>query len=272
MMKLIQNEMIKIISKKSSWIYFIILALMLLVGVPLFKFIMGTILQHNAPSNWEYMETVVPFISSFVTLFTVIVGSGNVAAEFSDGTIKQLLIRPHQRWKILLSKYIAITLYSAALLLFLLLFSYLTGLLFFGNGSFNAASSVLFDAPETGSKMAIGQFFFYRFVLYIPGLLIVTSISFMLSSLFRSQALAVGLGIFVLFFSSTTGQIITFLMNKYSWMKYLIFPHLDMTKYAVMPDMMKGITIPFSLSILFLYYAVFMALTFIFFQRRDISI
>ena len=49
---------------------------------------------------------------SLVTLFTVIVGAGIVAAEFSQGTIKMLLTRPVNRWKILTSKYITTMLFG----------------------------------------------------------------------------------------------------------------------------------------------------------------
>lgn len=271
MISLIENEFIKIFSRISSWVYMIILTVMLFAGALLMKIVLGQMMPESPPTNWEYMELVVPFVASFVTLFTVIVGSGNVAAEFSDGTIKQLLIRPYQRWKILLSKYIAITLYSAILLVLLLFFGFIFGLLFYGVSDFSAESKIVssMNGNPTGG---IGKLFFYHFLLFIPSLLIVTSFAFMLSTLFRSQAVAVGLGVFILFSSSTAGQVISLFMNKYHWMKFLIFPHLDLTKYAVSPVIMKGITLPFSLSILLIYYVIFMALTFIFFQKRDISI
>ena len=224
----------------------------------------------NAKTNWHFMNDVVVGVSSLVTLFVVVVGSANVAAEFSDGTIKQLLIRPHQRWRILLSKYIAVIIYALLLVLTLIVSGFIIGLLLFGSGDFNMK---MFEITLEGRKVAIvGTQFLLKMLYFIPSLLIIMTIAFMLSTLFKSQALAVGIGIFVLFFSSTLGGIILMLADKYAWAKLLIFPHLDLTVYALQDRILEDITLPVSLSILAVYYAVFMMLTFFFFQKRDISI
>lgn len=224
----------------------------------------------NEKTNWHFMNDVVVGVSSLVTLFVVVVGSANVAAEFSDGTIKQLLIRPHQRWRILLSKYIAVIIYALLLVLTLIVSGYIIGLILFGSGDFNMK---MFEITLEGRKVAeVGTQFLLKMLYFIPSLLIIMTIAFMLSTLFKSQALAVGIGIFVLFFSSTIGGIILMLADKYTWAKFLIFPHLDLTVYALQDRILEDITMPVSLAILAVYYAIFMMLTFFFFQKRDISI
>ena len=224
----------------------------------------------NEKTNWHFMNDVVVGVSSLVTLFVVVVGSANVAAEFSDGTIKQLLIRPHQRWRILLSKYIAVIIYALLLVLTLIVSGFIIGLILFGSGDFNMK---IFEITLEGRKVAVvGTQFMLKMLYFIPSLLIIMTIAFMLSTLFKSQALAVGIGIFVLFFSSTLGGIILMLADKYTWAKFLIFPHLDLTVYALQDRILEDITMPVSLSILAIYYAIFMMLTFFFFQKRDISI
>jgi ABC-2 type transport system permease protein len=224
----------------------------------------------TAKTNWHFMNDVVVGVSSLVTLFVVVVGSANVAAEFSDGTIKQLLIRPHRRWSVLLSKYIAVIIYAMLMVVTLIVSGYLIGLILFGSGDFNMK---IFEFTLEGRKEAIvGTQFFLKMLYFIPSLLMVMTIGFMLSTLFKSQALAVGIGIFVLFFSSTLGGIILMLADKYTWAKFLIFPHLDLTVYALQDRILENITLPVSLSILAIYYAGFMMITFFFFQKRDISI
>jgi ABC-2 type transport system permease protein len=224
----------------------------------------------TAKTNWHFMNDVVVGVSSLVTLFVVVVGSANVAAEFSDGTIKQLLIRPHRRWSILLSKYIAVIIYAMLMVVTLIVSGYLIGLILYGSGDFNMK---IFEFTLEGRKEAIvGTQFFLKMLYFIPSLLMVMTIAFMLSTLFKSQALAVGIGIFVLFFSSTLGGIILMLADKYTWIKFLIFPHLDLTVYALQERILENITLPVSLSILAIYYAIFMMITFFFFQKRDISI
>lgn len=224
----------------------------------------------NAPSNWRFMNDMVVGIGSVVTLFVVIVCSGNVSAEFSDGTIKQLLIRPHKRWSILLSKYIAVILYALLLVGTLIVSGYVVGLVLFGNGDFFA--KVFEVSLEGRHAVAVGPQFFLKVFYYLPSLLMIMTIAFMLSTLFKSQALAVGGGMFVLFVSSTLRGIILLLSAKYAWAKLLIFPHLDLVPYASQEQLMAGVTLPFSLSILGIYYVLFIVATFWFFQRRDVSI
>ena len=66
-------------------------------------------------------------VISLIALFAIVMGGGIVANEFSEGTIKLLLIRPSKRWKILLSKYISVIGYTLLMLLVLLVVSFLLG-------------------------------------------------------------------------------------------------------------------------------------------------
>ena len=225
----------------------------------------------DAHSNWHFMNNVVIPLGSFVTLFSVIVGSANVSSEFASGTIKQLMIRPHARWKILLSKYIAVTAYAVLLLAVLLIAGYLIGLLFQGSGSFHMKMIENTVGDSQYKIKEIGPQFFLKFALYLPSLVMVSAIAFMLSTLFKSQALAVGIGIFALFITNTLGGIFLFLMDRYHWLKFLIFPHLDLSVYAYQDKLTDGVTLPFSLITLAVYYVVFMTLTFWYFQKRDIA-
>ncbi|MFE7062885.1 ABC transporter permease [Sutcliffiella sp. NPDC057660] len=314
MIGLFKNEMMKIFSKKSSWIYIAILVIGVVAGAIIYDKVYGEPNENwkseaqaeivelqtglaEAPEDekefyqsqidekqqfidaninptekvsWHFMNDVVFGLTIFVTLFTVIVCSANVSAEFSDGTIKQLLIRPHRRWSILLSKYVSVILYSVVMLAVLLLAGYLVGILFFGAGDFSMKSIVY--TMDGQKEVAIGTQFFTSILYFLPSLLMVMTISFMLSTLFKSQALAVGIGIAVLFFSSVLGGMIIFLAEKFTWVKFLIFPHMDLTIYALQDKILQDVTLPISLTILLVYYVIFMALTFLFFQKRDISI
>ena len=328
MIGLIQNELVKIWEKKSSWIFAVILVLILIGGsiiemklspqdkgddwrasvqseiskleekLPtaqteesLFNsgkdyewedtkdYIEMTIqnYQHNLDENvspyttsWSNMNSMVFPLTSLITLFVVIICAGNVSSEFSDGTIKQLLIRPHRRWKILLSKYISLLVYSAALLVLLIIAGYLISIAFFGVGDF---SNKVFVFGMEGEIAKNGGIYFFRSILYyIPGFILILTLAFMLSTLFKNQAIAVGIGIFVLFVSTTLGGLIQMFAESYSWAKVLVFPHLDQTVFLTQDKILETITMPMSLGILFIYYCIFMAITFFFFQKKDVSI
>ncbi len=224
----------------------------------------------TAKNNWHFMNDVVIGVTTLVTLFSVIVASAVVAAEFSDGTIKQLLIRPHKRWKVLLSKYVSVLLYALILMATLFVSGFIVGILFFGLGDFQTP---FFEYTLDGQKEAVlGTQFLLKTVYFLPSLLMITTISFMLSTLFKSQAVAVGIGIFVLFVSNTLGGLIIMLAEEYTWAKFLIFPHLDLTVFAFQDKILQNITLAGSLLILTVYYIVFMIATFVYFQKRDVSI
>src|SRR5699024_271444 len=77
-------------------------------------------------NNWTFMNSQASNIFIvFALLFVIIISSDNVSGEFSRGTIKMLMVRPHSRWKILLSKYVAVLLFSLFMLLLLFVLSWL---------------------------------------------------------------------------------------------------------------------------------------------------
>ena len=223
-------------------------------------------------TTWTFMSDWVISFTSFVTLFAVIVCSASVSSEFSDGTIKQLLIRPHRRWKILLSKYITSLLFAGSMLVILVVAGYLTGLIFFDHGSF---SEKMVDPMTYDNNMTVaaGSYFIDMVVYWIPGFIIITTIAFMLSTLFKNQSIAVGIAVFILFASAPLNVLITAFVERYEWLKYVLFPHLDLRGYITDSiPMFEGATVGFSLGVLAVYYAIFIAITFFVFKKKDISI
>src|SRR5699024_4763874 len=88
-------------------------------------------IQPRSYDAWQFvMEN--KFLLSLVSLFTIIVAAGIIANEFKWGTIKLLLIRPITRTIILASKYASVLLFALFTLLFVLIFSWIIGALFFG--------------------------------------------------------------------------------------------------------------------------------------------
>ncbi|MEJ9228790.1 ABC transporter permease [Peribacillus butanolivorans] len=243
---------------------------MIMEEIDLNKQLLDANINPDLRTNWTYMANWTTSLTSFVTLFVVIVCSSLVSSEFSDGTIKQLLIRPYKRWKILLSKYITSLLFAALLLVSLFIFSYIVGILFFGNGSYS--DKILDPASYGFSPVIVGDYFVDMMVYWIPGFLVITTIAFMLSTLFKSQALAVGVSISILFASTPLNLVIQSLIEKYEWLKFVLFPHLNLRGYISESfSMFEGATLGFSISVLAIYYLIFLALTFFFFQKKDIS-
>ncbi|MGZ4032390.1 MAG: ABC transporter permease [Tumebacillaceae bacterium] len=73
-------------------------------------------------------------LTGLLTIFATVVAGDIVSSEFTWGTIKLLLIRPKNRTKVLLAKYLSTLLFGLVLLLILFVTSYVVGGLLFGFG------------------------------------------------------------------------------------------------------------------------------------------
>ncbi len=214
-------------------------------------------------SFWWFVEQSQNLIS-FITLFSIIAAAGIVATEFSTGTIKLLAIRPVSRWKILYSKYITTIVYGFFMLGLLFLFAVVIGAVLFPVESAVALNVTDNGIIESTPLWGYLQWYLYSFV----GIVLFTTLAFMISTVFRSNALAIGITMFLMF----TGSQVVFLLSRYEWAKYLLFAHTDFTQYITANIMMKGLSPTFSLSILAIYFIGFHVLSYITFTKRDIAV
>lgn len=204
-----------------------------------------------------FLSSVVSVLS-LITCLGVIVAASIVSKEFSDGTIKLLLIRPISRSKILISKYATVVLSAMGMLL---LHFVLSSIMF----------NVLFK-PAIYSFVV--QDLFSQYGYFSIELLLVLTLAFMISTVFRNQGLAIGL---TLFLYLTGGMIVQFLARYFSGAKYLLFANWDLSRSyegvdpTVFPGL-HGITTSFSISVIIFYYLAFIAITWVTFNKRDVAV
>ena len=186
-------------------------------------------LDHNYPpidnTLWGGMLTASGLII-LVTLFTVIIAGDMVAGEFTWGTIKLLLIRPASRSKILLSKYLTTLLFAATLLVILFITALIVNGFSYGFERLSLPHLTVNAAGQVQEKNML----FYVFATYglkLIELVMIVTLAFMISTVFRSASLAIGLSIFIMF----AGQVITLLFMRYTWGKYFLFANTDLTPY-----------------------------------------
>lgn len=216
-------------------------------------------------NNWDVFASSV-LISSFISLFVVIVASDIVASEFTWGTIKMLMVRPHKRSSILLSKFIVVLIFGVLMFVELFVASWFIGGIMFGFGPIDF-TNVSFSNGEV-IKETPGLMALKTYGLQMISLLVVISIAFMISTIFRSSALAIGIGIFVLF----SGEILGGLLSMVDWGKYVLFPNLLLEQYITgAPPLIEGMTLTFSLIVDAIYFAIFLVLTWWIFNKRDIA-
>jgi len=206
-------------------------------------------------------------------LMVMIIASDLVSAEKSIGTIKLLLTRPVKRRKILLSKYFTLIL-SVSLILFIFgFFAYAISGLFFGYRGWTAPILTGFTVKngelDTAGVHLIPQ---WSYILMVFGLawfvsVVVGTLSFMLSVLIRSTA--AGMGVMLAFLIS--GSIISSIASSWQEAKYLFMVNLRLTDYLQgnIPPI-EGMTLPFSLTVLAIWGAAGLLVSFLVFTKRDI--
>ena len=305
-MKYVRNEWMKLWAKKGTWIMLVLLAVVI-IGFATIEKVYEV--RNDTAENWrdqvnenismyktwleegddsaaeqiailEYQlendvssgyVTTFSDIFSFggdmivlVTVFAIVVAAGIVSSEFGTGTIKMLLTRPVQRWKILLSKLVTVVLFGFTLYVVGLVLSALMGVILFGTGSsvevlmvdgvIKEVSpwSVMFE----GMLLSFGDFFMSIIFAYLIG------------SLFKSSSLAVGITLIFMLMGST----IIMMLSRFEFTKYIWLTHTDLTQHMDgRITNVEGITLGFSLTVLAVYAAIFLVITFVSFQKRDVT-
>jgi ABC-2 type transport system permease protein len=255
--QLVSNENMKIYRRMRTWI---MLGILLLLGIAI-SVLTYVISSGDTPVPWEIMSIEAAILFSLVTIFTVVISADSVAGEFSSGTIKLLLIRPWSRSKILLSKYIALLLFALFFAAALFLVTFVVNLIVYGyDGSYSFPAR-----PGLSPFVYMLAYYGNEFV----SLLIVVTLSFMLSTVFRNGGLAIGLSLFILLGGGTFAGILSAL--DYEWVKYLIFVHMNLNMYLTKTPLIEGLTPGFSIAVLAVYYIIFVVLTWILFNKRDVA-
>lgn len=213
---------------------------------------------------WSYTEQNFPLIT-IAGLIIIIVAASIVSSEFSWGTIKLVMIRPVSRFKVLLSKYVTVLLFGVIVITTLFISSLLVGLIFFGNSETNihltVHNGVVFEEN-------ILWYLIRYFLISTVDLWMMTSMAFMLSTLFRSNAMALGISLFAYLMGSTFTNL---LAGKFEGMKYVLFANTDLNMYSSGTVLIKGMTLGFSITVLLVYLTVFLTTSFVSFQKRDIA-
>lgn len=205
-------------------------------------------------------------------LLVMVAASDMVSTEYSGGTIKALLTRPVRRWRILLSKYLALLLcVSIVMALFVVLSILIAGGVFgFRGWSAPVLTSFGVEAgmPGEAAVRFIPQWQFIWMELGLAWLIsvVVATISFMLSVLVRSTAAGMGIMLACLI----SGMILKEMVASWESAKYLFMVNLDLISYLEnRAPPVEGMSLGFSILVLLAWGLAALAVSFGSFTRRD---
>ncbi|MGO4272366.1 ABC transporter permease [Paenibacillus sp. TAF58] len=226
-------------------------------------------IDHNIPPTeetlWGNMLNAANLMI-VVSVMTVIIAADSVAGEFTDGTIKLLLIRPSSRSKILLSKYIATFTFSILLFVILFITSFVVSGILHGFTDMNApyvyASSDTIAHETSIVKHAISTYLYQCIQMVMT-----VTLAFMISTVSRSSSIAIALSVGIMF----AGSSIVGFLSQYNWAKYYLFENTDLTQYLTGSPNIAGMTLSFSVIVIIGYFVIFNVLSWLVFRKKDIT-
>ncbi|PWA13152.1 hypothetical protein DCC39_01475 [Pueribacillus theae] len=227
-------------------------------------------LENNipAPSNnpWSALLTFSGLVE-MVMVFAIVIAADMVAGEYTAGTMKLLLIRPHSRTKILFSKYIAVSLFAVVMLALLVACGYATNALLYGVGGTHTTDLFLNQQGQIVQQNVMMQVIKMYGLSIFPVIGYVT-LAFAISTVLRNSALAVGISLFIMI----AGNSMIEATAKMEWLKYLPFANSDISLYIFHLPARPEMTLGFSISVLLVYIFTLILISWTVFKRRDVSI
>jgi len=216
-------------------------------------------------TGWGFVS-IAQNLSTLLIAFILVVAGDIAASEFSTGTIKMLLTQTATRTKILTAKYLSMLLYSLLATVTMFVVSVLVGWIFFGTAG-AGAPHIYVDAHHVVQQMSAISYLLMQYGFLLVQIVIVATIAFMISTIFRSSALAITISLLAFLIGRTLVEA----LSSYSWVKYILFANTDLSQFVVNGPTIHGLTLGFSITMLVAYFIVMMGLAWGFFVKRDVA-
>lgn len=219
----------------------------------------------GATNFWSAMSMSTSLIS-LVGLLVIIIAGSCIANEFSQGTIKFLLINPVKRWKILFSKYFTVITFGYIMIALLFVVMIPFAGIFLGFDSISAP--YLYISDGNVHEMSPFLHIIKLYLLNSVDVVVTATMAFALSSLFKSSALAIGTGVFCMMGGSTLIQILS--MLKQDWARYLIFANTNLASIYEGKSLFPQHSLTFALVVIAVHMVIFLLTAWDGFTKREV--
>lgn len=224
-------------------------------------------------SNIDSRGMVVEFFSQygmFIVAILVMIAGTILSDEFNKGTIKLLLVKPYQRWKILMAKFITCLITMVIVIGVILLMQLVVGSIFYGLDSFKVPAIYYNYTTNQVETMNLFAYFAIQGISRLPNFILVMLIAFMLSSLFTNSALS----IIVALLGFISSDIINVMAVEFNlpFMKFFITLNWDLSPYLFggLPEF-PYTDLTFSIIMNAVYLIGMIAVSILVFKKRNIK-
>jgi ABC-2 type transport system permease protein len=278
MINLIQLELFKIVTKPRSYMGFLAITVIVLLiqfafyvdGKQYLEFIFQSLqnsfqIEGNILNGALICFIILQMLIVQMPLLVALVTGDLVSGEAASGTIRLLLSKPYSRAQILWAKYIAGSIYTFALILWLGLLALGVGLLVFGTGDLVVLKSdelIILRADDVIWRF-IGAFF----VAFLS-LSVITTFSLMLSCFTDNSITPIVASMSVIIIFTIIG---TLDVPLFDTIKPALFTTHMIIWRNLFDNPLPKEQIAISLSVLFGHIVLFLSIAFWHFTRKDIQ-
>lgn len=211
----------------------------------------------------------------FIPLLIIILSSDIVSGEFSTRTIKILLSRATPRWKILMSKYIALLMTSTFVIFLTAIISILISGFVFNSWGFSepvaTGFKVVADSLDASSVIQVSLWQYLLLIYSLSWFVAITigTISFMVSIFARHTATSIG----IMMAALIGGQFLQFFLSDWNIVKYFFVTNMNLPQYLTGSyQPVEGMSLTFSIIILLIWSALSLVVSFRKFIKQDILV
>ncbi|MDK9845702.1 ABC transporter permease subunit [Staphylococcus equorum] len=254
---LIKQELYKIFKKKSSIIIPIIIFI-IMIGLAILSKNYSNVIESKLLLEQGYSGF------SWIIFLMIIQASTIITMEFHYGTIKNSLYRNYTRTSIILSKFIALFIYSLIVFVLCILISLLLNLTFFSD---------IDILKHSGEQLSPLQSLLLTSLATYVGMWLILSLTLLLSCILKSPGVSIAVGIVFYFATSILAGILFMAIEQWEWLKWSPINMLNLSVQILDNDIYKKMT-KLELHELLIgniaYIVVFLALVVLVFRKKNV--
>lgn len=227
-----------------------------------------TLFETSEPEQitfWTVFLTSTSLVT-VVALLAIVIAGGIVSSEFSQGTVKFLLINPVKRWKILMSKYFTVITvgYIMLCILFVVMIP-ITGLM---HGFDGFSVPYMYVSGGEVKEMPTLLYAAEQYLMKSVEMVVMSTLAFAISSLVRSTALAIGVSVFTMCIGSTVTRLLGQLGQD--WARFLVFANTDLASISKGYSIFAQHSLTFAVGVLIAHMVVFLLTAWDGFTKRSV--
>lgn len=226
---------------------------------------------NNMMNNYGTVKSLSSNYGIFFLIMIIVVAGSIVSDEMSKGTIKLLLIKPYERWKILLSKYLVSFSFVLIVFFVILMMQAIVGGLF---GDFASLSNEVVNYDFATKEIVTSNLFTYTFANYLyeaPQYILLMTLAFAISTIFGSTSVAMVLGIGGNIAAGILNMIVTIVPKKIFMILPTVNWNLSAYRFGGVSQYFKELNFTNSLLICLAYWLIMIVVAFIVFNKKDIK-